>query len=666
MLNPEARGRPSTPPVSSGRHLLSRLLQKLLKDNSLLLCFLSLMGTGLIWVNHDSIVSAWRLWGLPLSVREIHHFDRTTLPILLGSLEQDSALPENLYIQVRLDFRADRTVGYPNLFQTDSVNSGIRAEVSGETLAVIVGNANNPGKPGVLVLSSDLKVATWYTLELVALNNTVVEASLAGASRQKLSGDLIQFRSNDVRVGEGFNPDRRFTGEIRNTVISAGIGRSAYFGELAFLAMVVVAALGFVALLIMSIKTLWSNAPWNVKRRALRDAFTRWDALAKKSDLVVVGGILSLALAGAYFVAWGFFQGVSLAVRPTLLPGFEPEMGAHLFKSEGIFYVLIELALVSVVAASWLVSVLRIKIPRVSPPVWLPVALSLIALAAMSKAPHMGDKLLCGFAVWLFATAAASGHAGLRRLLLVPGAASAYFFRHLSHEARAAWLRIPLLGRVRDASAPPTKTSKWARLGRAGGAACLLAVAASLAITPLLKAWFPVSLPNDYYELADKFRIAPNIFLDREEMLQCLQQAAAASETARNPADPSWACPAPKAAVQRLFPSALLPMAATSGWQGETGRILYHHSYIFVPAVHFLAYGFDGALPYLYGYGNTLFHAALMSAAGRSHALDLFQDLSLGRAVRAHGDCAGRRVRRAQHLRRVHGLLSRIGRCLHD
>jgi hypothetical protein len=54
----------------------------------------------------------------------------------------------------------------------------------------------------------------------------------------------------------------------------------------------------------------------------------------------------------------------------------------------------------------------------------------------------------------------------------------------------------------------------------------------------------------------------------------------------------------------------------TARWQSEAGRTLFHHSYIFVPAQHFLAFGLDRAVPYLYGFGNTLFHAMLMSLSG--------------------------------------------------
>ncbi|MBY0429239.1 MAG: hypothetical protein K2Q32_08475, partial [Alphaproteobacteria bacterium] len=55
------------------------------------------------------------------------------------------------------------------------------------------------------------------------------------------------------------------------------------------------------------------------------------------------------------------------------------------------------------------------------------------------------------------------------------------------------------------------------------------------------------------------------------------------------------------------------PLLQTEFWQSQAGRTLYHHSYIYIPAVHFLKYGLSAPIPYLYGLGNTVFHAMLMN-----------------------------------------------------
>ena len=58
----------------------------------------------------------------------------------------------------------------------------------------------------------------------------------------------------------------------------------------------------------------------------------------------------------------------------------------------------------------------------------------------------------------------------------------------------------------------------------------------------------------------------------------------------------------------------LIAMQRIANWDVQAGRLLFHHSYIFVPAMHAIRYGLDGNVPFLYGYGNTLFHSALMLA----------------------------------------------------
>jgi hypothetical protein len=55
------------------------------------------------------------------------------------------------------------------------------------------------------------------------------------------------------------------------------------------------------------------------------------------------------------------------------------------------------------------------------------------------------------------------------------------------------------------------------------------------------------------------------------------------------------------------------PLRAANAWQSQTGRLFYHHAYLYVPAAHFLKYGLKSPIPYLYGLGNTTFYSLLMS-----------------------------------------------------
>jgi len=56
----------------------------------------------------------------------------------------------------------------------------------------------------------------------------------------------------------------------------------------------------------------------------------------------------------------------------------------------------------------------------------------------------------------------------------------------------------------------------------------------------------------------------------------------------------------------------MMPLKITSEWESKAGRTFYHHSYIMVPMAHLLKYGLSTPIPYLYGLGNTAFHAMLM------------------------------------------------------
>lgn len=140
-------------------------------------------------------------------------------------------------------------------------------------------------------------------------------------------------------------------------------------------------------------------------------------------------------------------------------------------------------------------------------------------------------------------------------------------------------------------------------------AAVLLLVQFSM----FLRAWYPVHLPNDFYELSDRAYL-PNAgpitqtkraTASRQAIVVCLNAAAQ-----RDAAHQSLQCSEHLANVD-LAPLADA-MTATANWQAQTGRTLYHHSYILVPAVHFLKYGIAAPIPALYGVGNTLLFALFL------------------------------------------------------
>lgn len=121
-------------------------------------------------------------------------------------------------------------------------------------------------------------------------------------------------------------------------------------------------------------------------------------------------------------------------------------------------------------------------------------------------------------------------------------------------------------------------------------------------LIPGYKAWYPLALPNDYYEVPSSFNIKnaegePGVisFNDAKNYLE--KNASLSSKLS---------------SYRELFSA----FDAANGWSQETGRILYHHSYVLVPAKHWLKYGLDGSVLYLYGFGNTIAYALMMGSMG--------------------------------------------------
>ena len=172
------------------------------------------------------------------------------------------------------------------------------------------------------------------------------------------------------------------------------------------------------------------------------------------------------------------------------------------------------------------------------------------------------------------------------------------------------------------------------------------------------KAWYPVRLPNDYYELGDEVLIGTGFShtskdsARRSDVIDCLEQEAdwtaalqkggAVNGGLGKALDPVTGATIPSGAWSQeslptlgamsppgwptcaldVSPSELNklrePILKTGTWQSQAGRLLYHHAFVVVPALHLLRYGIASPIPYVYGIGNTLFHAALLRATSET------------------------------------------------
>lgn len=139
-------------------------------------------------------------------------------PISLGEISP----ADNAYVHLKLRFRVDSVEGYPNVFQTAPVNSGIRMEISGTTAAIVVPDKSVLGELKGLTLSTTVKTGQWYQLEVEALNGAFVHAKLEGQNVANYVSEGISMETSQLLVGGGFDVSRAFRGQIDNISVTKG------------------------------------------------------------------------------------------------------------------------------------------------------------------------------------------------------------------------------------------------------------------------------------------------------------------------------------------------------------------------------------------------------------------------------------------------------------
>ena len=73
--------------------------------------------------------------------------------ISLGDIKD----PHNAYFHLKLRFRIDSLDGHPNLFQTATLNNGLRIEFGGSSVVIIVADTLLPDKYRAIYLSKALE-----------------------------------------------------------------------------------------------------------------------------------------------------------------------------------------------------------------------------------------------------------------------------------------------------------------------------------------------------------------------------------------------------------------------------------------------------------------------------------------------------------------------------
>jgi|LauGreDrversion4_1035100.scaffolds.fasta_scaffold00649_12 hypothetical protein len=137
-------------------------------------------------------------------------------PIKIGSFETFESGKLRMKYKFKID---DSNLDYPNLFQTSDVNFGIRAEISNgsangsQSVFGIVYSTDSAGTLQGVTLSEDFKFGVEHELILEAKQNKFISATFDGDNKTIISPPPV-FRTDNLLIGQGFNPERSFTGEI--------------------------------------------------------------------------------------------------------------------------------------------------------------------------------------------------------------------------------------------------------------------------------------------------------------------------------------------------------------------------------------------------------------------------------------------------------------------
>jgi len=297
-------------------------------------------------------------------------------------------------------------------------------------------------------------------------------------------------------------------------------------------------------------------------------------------------GRLFFLIAGIFFFIGGFAYWVisqllvssQANILLDLLPGYWPTTNSGFFKREFVAFIIIQaiLAFICTIFFLFRKKLLRLDAFYISQYIFF-----ILWLLSVSGSLFLRDGLLrlFPFISALFFSVALLNHESIKNYIL-----SNYtiFFK------KAIYLIKTICNKV-----------NWHKFILLFSFLFLLVV-----LLPGFRAWYPLTLPNDYYEINNVFI---STLSNQNEATFSFGEVQKFLEANR------FNSPPPKG-YGELFSA----FDGLNGWTAETGRVLYHHSYVFVPAIHFIKYGLDNSIPYIYGYGNTILTALLMSTKGQN------------------------------------------------
>jgi hypothetical protein len=483
-------------------------------------------------------------------------------------------------IELNLSLQFKSLNGSPNqnLFQTDYLNTGIRAELSGGTLAIIINNEENTERPHILIFPTTISIGKWYGISIHAVGNGQIHASLVQRQDEdnllshSLSIDRALFSTDNLIIGRGFDSARKFEGDIRNVKISAkkiapkSLANSIYI--------LIAGALLFLTFKLnkFNLKKYLSNiCTIDFSLRPLINHKFILNFLQYLSISLLIFSFINLALRN-------YFANKSISVTSNLLPAYQPIQEIPLYKAELIIFLVAELIFIG-----WYF-LINTKISNLEKyglekKLRFTPYLSFVYLTiAYFFSSHSIDK-----AIFIISLIVAM------LFLLVNMKFSKLILKFFSFSLKVKVLLLDRAINIRP-------TFKIVSI-------VFLAAISIKLFVPFISSWYPVVLPNDYYESITTWKSnqSDNI-IDSSKVQRCIAEKAISFSTFSE----TKFCEDFK--TSDLYESWKL----LNAWQGENGRIFYHHSYVFLPAAHYLKHSTFSTIPFVYGLGNTISTAYLM------------------------------------------------------
>uniref|UniRef100_B1XTF8 Uncharacterized protein n=1 Tax=Polynucleobacter necessarius subsp. necessarius (strain STIR1) TaxID=452638 RepID=B1XTF8_POLNS len=489
-------------------------------------------------------------------------------------------------LNLSLQFKSLNGSPNQNLFQTDYLNTGIRAELSGGTLAIVINNAENTERPHILIFPTMVSPGKWYELSIQAIENGNISASLkphpsdGKPTTPPFKINSAKFSISNLMIGSGFDNARKFQGDISNVSISANKVISKSLANYIYFTLVFALLLLTFNLYQLNLK----NLPSEIYKFNLNNKFTLRNTLSKFIRFISVA-LIAISCSNSVLRIYFFNKSTSLVTA--LLPSFQPYEGTPPYKSELIIFLLTELIFIGWYIFSNLKGSLFEK-PNLSKKLHFIPYLSIFYLClAYLLSPHYFNKALLtlGFIVVTFYT-------------IVQTIIFDQLLKYLSVNIKIINFGLNKTIHFRSIFKKFTFIT--------------FAILAIKFFSPLISTWYPVVLPNDYYESVTTWdNVKSKGVIESDALDECIRSNSTSLTTA-----------ADKKICQDFTASNLTEsLSLLNAWQGESGRILYHHSYVFIPATHYLKHGTISKIPFVYGIGNTMFSAYLMKLNGSSQSI---------------------------------------------